>query len=235
MDMEMKTIRCSFLEVKAVDNGERTFSGYGAVFGNVDSYGDVIAKGAFAKSIAEFKAHPDKWPAMLEQHGGWHLTAKDNSAVGVWTEIREDDHGLYVEGKLADIERGRELYTLMTMQPRPALNGLSIGYIPTDIGDAKVDGKTVRLLKGIDLIEISLVTFPANGEARVSHVKDGSMPSIRDAEAALRDAGFSRSQAKAMLAGGYKALSLRDADDGDAGIAALLRRNINALSGKKEI
>lgn len=233
----MDRFYCGLLEIKA--SGEpsaatgMTFSGYGAVFGNVDAYGDVIAPGAFAKSIAHFKSNPEKWPAMLAQHGGWRMTAQDMTPVGVWTEMREDDHGLYVEGKLADTPRGRELYTLMKMEPRPAINGLSIGYIPTDFTDSMDDGEPVRTLTGIDLIELSLVTFPANGEARVSHVKDGGAPSIRDAEQALREAGFSRSQAKALLAQGYKALSLRDADDGEAEIAALLRRNITALTGKE--
>lgn len=141
------TNRACHFEIKSAepqaDDGLMRFSGYGAVFGNIDKYGDVIERGAFAKTISEFKAS-GKWPAMLSQHGGWGVTAKDMTPVGVWTEMKEDDHGLYVEGVLADTERGRELYTLMKMQPRPAIDGMSIGFYCTDSFDEKQDGETLR-------------------------------------------------------------------------------------------
>lgn len=222
-------------EIKAGgDNNEMTFSGYGSVFGNVDSYGDVIEKGAFAKTIADFKAR-GVWPAMLSQHGGWGMSSQDMTPVGVWTEMREDEHGLYVEGKLADTERGRELYTLMKMQPRPAINGMSIGYYVTDSNEEQKDGEYFRHITGIELVELSLVTFPANTEARVQHVKSADELTIRDAETALRDAGFSRSRAKEILSVGFKSSSLRDAGGADTSeLAALLRRNISTLKKGKD-
>ena len=223
------------LEIKSAEaaesGGEMTFSGYGAVFGNVDCYNDVIEKGAFANTIKSFK-ESGKWPAMLSQHGGWLSSAQDMTPVGVWTEMREDEHGLYVEGKLADTPRGRELYELMKMTPRPAIDGMSIGYFVTDSIDEKKEGEYIRHIKGIDLVELSLVTFPANKEARVSDVKSEDL-TIRDAERALRDAGFSRAEAKRILADGFSSLSLRDADEkDDTEIAELLRRNIRAVRGK---
>jgi len=228
----MQRLNCGLLELKfASSDGPveaMTFSGYGAVFGNVDAYGDVIAKGAFAATLAEAKTS-GLWPAMLSQHGGWGMGADDMTPVGVWTEMKEDDHGLYVEGKLADTPRGRELYTLMKMQPRPAINGMSIGYRPIEWSQREKPEDPRRTLKKIQLIELSLVTFPANGKARVTGVKseDGDGPGIRDAEEALRDAGFSRKEAKAILAGGFK--SLRDAEDGHDELVAILRRNIATL------
>lgn len=221
-------------EIKAAgeSGAEMTFSGYGSVFDVADSYNDIIEAGAFSDTISKFKAS-GTWPAMLAQHGGWGISSQDMTPVGVWTEMREDEHGLYVEGKLADTPRGRELYTLMKMTPRPAINGLSIGYYITDSHDEKTNGESFRHITGIDLVELSLVTFPANNDARVENVKSGQRASIRDAERALREAGFSRSEAKGILAGGYKSLSLRDAGDGDAVIAALLRRNISALKGEE--
>lgn len=222
-------------EIKAAggqDASEMTFTGYGSVFGVLDSYDDVIEPGAFSATIAKFKK-TGVWPAMLAQHGGWGITSQDMTPVGVWTEMKEDERGLYVEGKLADTPRGHELYTLMKMTPRPAINGLSIGFYADDYHDVKEDGKTIRHITGISLVELSLVTFPANDDARVENVKSGQRASIRDAERALREAGFSRSEAKSILADGYKSLSLRDAGDGDAAIAALLRRNISALKGEE--
>lgn len=121
----------------------------------------------------------------------------------------------------------------MKMTPRPAINGLSIGFYARDFKDEKVDGKRIRHITNVDLVELSLVTFPANGDARVEGIKSGQRASIRDAERALREAGFSRGEAKSILAGGYKSLSLRDAGDGDDEIAALLRRNISALKGEE--
>lgn len=220
------------LEIKAGgDEAPMTFSGYGAVFGNVDAYGDVIAKGAFAKTIGEFKTS-GVWPSMLSQHGGWAIGADDMTPVGVWTEIREDDHGLYVEGQLADTLRGKELYTLMKMSPRPAINGMSIGYRPIEWTMRSKPEEPRRTLTKIDLVEISLVTFPANGKARVTGVKsDGQTPSIRELERALREAGCSRNQAKSILADGVRAMPLREAE-GEDEVAAILRRNINAIYGK---
>ena len=229
--MERLSFGFSGIEIKAGDAAApMTFSGYGAVFGNVDAYGDVIAKGAFSRSIAEFKTS-GIWPAMLSQHGGWGVGADDVTPIGVWTDIREDDHGLYVEGQLADTVRGREMYALMKMQPRSAINGMSIGYIAKEWTARSKPEEPRRTLNRIELIEISLVTFPANGKARVTGVKAaGDTPTVREAEHALREAGFSRSQAKAILSGGMKAVPLRDAEEGDVEeLAAALRRNISAL------
>src|SRR5690606_34136449 len=105
--------------------GAMTFAGYGAYFNNVDAYGDVIAPGAFTKTLKEARASGN-WPAMLLQHGSF-LGGDDNMPVGVWTDMREDDKGLWVEGQLADTQRGRDTYALLKMSPRPAINGMSIG------------------------------------------------------------------------------------------------------------
>jgi HK97 family phage prohead protease len=96
-------LQCGLVELKfdSTNEKEMLFEGYGAVFGNVDSYGDVIQKGAFKESIREAKA-TGQWPAMLLQHGGWQMSADDLTPVGLWTDMEEDDTGLYLKGKLAD-------------------------------------------------------------------------------------------------------------------------------------
>ena len=216
-----------FLELKSRKNDENTmsFSGYGAVFGNLDAYDDVIEPGAFSNSISNIKAS-GRMPLMLEQHGGFSVSAQDLTPIGVWTEIKEDPHGLYVEGQLANTARGKDIYELLKMK---ALSGLSIGYYINDSYTDTINSKSVRHLTDIDLVEISVVSFPANKEARIEAVK--TELTIRDAEMALRDAGFSRNQAKAILSKGYSALSLRDAEDNaDNEVVALLQRNIALLS-----
>ncbi|MFC3097370.1 HK97 family phage prohead protease [Alteraurantiacibacter palmitatis] len=202
-------------EVKfAGDEGEeaRTFEGYGAVFGNVDSYGDVIEKGAFRKSIAEAKKS-GIWPAMLMQHGGWAMSADDLTPLGIWTGMEEDDKGLWVQGILAETLRANEARALLTMKPRPALSGMSIGYRARKFTLGTKPDEPRRRLHEVELVEISLVTFPANPKARVHSAKSEGGLTIRDAEGALRDAGFSASEAKAIVAKGFSVIDHREGDD----------------------
>lgn len=206
-------------EIKFVgDDGDeaRTFTGYGAVFGNVDSYGDVIEKGAFRKTLAEAKK-TGSWPAMLMQHGGWGMSADDLTPVGIWTEFAEDDKGLLLTGKLAETARANEAYGLLKMTPRPALNGLSIGYRAKKFTIGTKPEEPRRTLHELELVEVSLVTFPANPKARIGSVKSDDGLSVRDAERALREAGFSSNEAKAILAKGFTAIDHREGGARDGG------------------
>lgn len=210
----MQNLTCNLRELKfAADEGAQamSFSGYGAVFGNVDSYGDVIEAGAFSKFLADVKAGNQAWPAMLSQHGGWQMSAEDMTPIGVWTDFSEDGHGLKVTGQLADTPRGLEMYKLMKMSPRPAIDGMSIGYIAKEWEPRSKPEDPKRKLKRIDLIEVSMVTRPANGKARVESVK--SDWTERDFERLLtRDAGLSRSDALVVINQGFKSLiAMRDA------------------------
>lgn len=225
-------------EVKfAGDAADMTFSGYGAVFGNIDSYGDVIAKGAFSETLGHARK-TGHWPAMLSQHGGGFLQ-QDTTPIGIWTEMREDDTGLYVEGKLADTERGREAYSLLKMKPRPAYSGLSIGFLPKKWSVRTRPEEPRRTLEAVDLMEVSLVTFPANPKARVTGVKslaDIGTEEFREIEATLRMKGLSRADAVKAISG-FKDWLQRDAgapetaprDEAAAEIAALIRRNIATI------
>ena len=210
----MQNLTCNLRELKfAADEGAQamSFTGYGAVFGNVDSYGDVIEAGAFSKFLADVKAGNQPWPAMLSQHGGWQMSAEDMTPIGVWTDFSEDGHGLKVEGQLADTPRGREMHALMKMSPRPAIDGMSIGYIAKEWEPRTKPEDPKRRLKRIDLIEVSIVTRPANGKARVESVKHDWTE--RDFERLLtRDAGLSRSEALVVINQGFKSLiAMRDA------------------------
>ena len=159
-------------EVKA-NSEDGIITGYGSVFGNVDSYGDVVAKGAFKKTIEESKSGAKSWPAFLLQHGD--STAEGKMPVGIWLDMSEDDRGLKLTGRIAATKRGRDTYELLKTKPRPALNGLSIGYRAKEF-DLHKSGPAKRTLKAIDLVEVSLVTFPANTKATVLSVKAHSEP-----------------------------------------------------------
>lgn len=222
-----------FTEIKFADDGgdeAKTFSGYGAVFNNVDSYGDVIAPGAFKKTIADARK-TGSWPAMLMQHGGWGMSADDLTPVGIWLELGEDEKGLKAQGKLAETQRANEAYGLLKMQPRPALNGLSIGYRARKFTMGTKPEEPRRTLHEVELVEISLVTFPANPKARIGSVKSDHGLGIRDAESALREAGFSSNEAKAILAKGFGAIDHREGGDCDPRrLEDAVSRAVRALS-----
>lgn len=197
--MEQKFVDFSMHEIKAGkdDDGSMTFSGYGAYFNNIDSYGDIIVPGAFKNAVNYAKRTGD-YPALMVQHG-----ADGYTPVGIFTKMAEDENGLYVEGKLADTERGREYYTLMRMEPRPAIKGMSIGYFtkkaeyPSEENRKSFPKGCTRKILDVELVEISLVTVPANKKATITGVKSEFV--IRDAEKALKEAGYSSSEAKTII------------------------------------
>lgn len=183
-----REVRSCALEIRAVgDDG--AIEGYGSVFGVRDDYDDVIAAGAF---LATLKAHKaaGTMPAMLWQHDA-------SEPIGVWSEMAEDAKGLRVKGRLAlETTRGKEAHALLKLG---ALNGLSIGFVSKQWS---YDRETeVRTLTEIDLWEVSLVTFPANGKARVTNVKAATdeVATPKDAERILRDAGFSKADATSLV------------------------------------
>lgn len=215
---------------KIADYDSMEFAGYGAVFNNVDDGGDMIVPGAFTETIEESKTTGD-WPMMLSQHGGLIPNSADLTPIGLWTEMKEDDYGLWMRGKLADTERGREMYTLMKMEPRPAIRGLSIGYqVKGHERGTSGDAYTRKLTK-LRLGEVSLATFPMNRRALVSSVKSiDDLTSMADLESFLREAaGLSRSEAKHLIAK-IKGTDQRDVGD-VASLAATLHRNCQLLRG----
>lgn len=189
----MKLDRKAFATEWKADAASGVIEGYGAVFGNIDTYGDIIQRGAFGSTMGKRKVK------MLWQHD-------PDQPIGVWDEMREDDRGLWMKGRiLADVDKGREAIALMSAG---AIEGLSIGYKTVD-AEFK-DGN--RHIKEIDLWETSIVTFPANDMASAM-VK--SVETERDLEHLLIECGLSRKAAKAIAAQGKGYLSLRDADDGN--------------------
>lgn len=214
----------------SADQPTRTVEGYGSVFGNVDAYGDVVAPGAFAQTLAEAKSS-GVYPAMLSQHGG--LAGGDPTPVGVWTSLAEDERGLKVAGQLADTPRGQEIYALLKMQPRPALSGLSIGFRALEWAERSKPDEPRRTLKAVKLYEISFVTFPANDRARVTDVKTAidQIETLADVEEVLRDAGFSRRDACALVSRTrmLAVAAQRDAADVEA-VKAAARRLLQSFA-----
>lgn len=208
----MKTKTLTFDTDKVEKDG--SFGGYCNVFGVKDSYGDVVQKGAFDASIKHWQAK-NKFPPILWQHD-------TSQVIGVWTELVEDERGLYGRGKLLidDVAKAREAHALLK---HGAIDGLSIGYM---IKDSDFDQKSETLfLKALDLREISVVTFPANDESRIDAVKSllqkGELPTLAQFEKFLREAGFSKNQAVAIASHGLRQLLGEPKDDAEKALAIL--------------
>ena len=207
------------IQLKALgDDG--VFEGYGAVFGNQDSYGEVILPGAFKDSLRRW-GESGSMPPVLWQH-------KRDEPLGLILEMEEDDRGLFIRGQLLikEVQRAKEAHSLLKNR---AISGLSIGYVP--VVDEYDRDEGIVYLKEIDLWEISVVTFPANPEAGVTTVKANNIKTIRDFEAVLRDElGFSRAQAKALASAGWKALDGGEPRDVVSAIEALETRIRDAMN-----
>jgi len=195
-------------ELKREPDEGGSFEGYASVFDVLDLGMDVVAKGAFSKSLGSGRR-----VKMLWQHSM-------ADPIGVWDEVREDDRGLFVKGRLLkDVQKGRETMALLRAG---AIDGMSIGYRTIE-AMAEAGGRVRKLLE-IELHEISIVTNPMLPSATVTAVK--SITTEREFEAFLRDAGYSRKEATALTLHGFRGLNnLRDAglDDGETGAKALLQ------------
>lgn len=154
-------------------DGEGRFAGYASIFGKLDDGGDMVMPGAFRRSLGLRGRHRIK---MLFQHD-------PKEPVGTWDNIHEDDHGLWVEGRLVqDVPRADALRRLIA---RGAVDGLSIGFRTVKATRASREG--ARRLWEVDLWEISIVTFPMMDLARIA---PGHLPA--------KDSRLERSLAAAM-------------------------------------
>lgn len=192
-------------EIKAYDEDEDDkqygrFEGYASVFNNTDLGNDVIKTGAFRKSLRQRGVKGIK---LLYQH-------KSDMPIGIFEDIKEDDNGLYVKGRLAlKTTAGRDAYELLKMG---AIDGMSIGFRanPDEVSYDKRSRK--RMIGEVDLMEVSLVTFPMNPSARIRSVK-GEVISIREWENGMRDAfSLSRSEAKMAAKAVHEAFIQREAE-----------------------
>lgn len=209
----MDRINCPF-EIKAADK-DGTFTGYAAVFGNVDLGRDVILPGAFksAKTTSDGKLR------IAIGHRLDQLAGK--------ASFSQDDRGLRVEGKLSlGVSYVKDAYELMK---DGVLNGLSVGFNILKDGSSweDRDDEYVRVIKAAELWEFSLVPFGMNPEALVDSVKAAS---IRDFEAQLRGLGYSQTEAKTLASGGFRSLNHRDGEAGSEMLADQLKTLTNAFN-----
>ena len=222
--MERKIISFG-IEEKSV-NEEGGFAGIGSTFGNIDLGGDKILKGAFDNTLTDWQSK-GQLPMMP-----WYHDMR--SPVGEWEDMSVNGKGLKAEGFLwvagnkanrHPIEESAKVHNLMKSN---GPKGLSIGYVPTKKSYETVKGATIRVLEDLELLELSPVPFGMNPKALITNVKslesEAKLLTERQLEDYLRDAGFSRNEAKAFLSKGFQGLvDLRDADSEESkGVDVLL-------------
>ena len=180
------------------------FEGYAATFDNIDRVDDRIEKGAFKKSLKEGRRIKLLW-----QHSNPEL-------IGQIMDAKEDNQGLFVKGRInLGTAQGKEAYALLKAGD---IDEMSIGFGMTR-KDFEFEGDT-RVIKDLTLYEISLVTEPANVEARVTEVKKlkedlESAETLDDIEDLLQEKGFSRSQSCTVISKVKEISSSTQSDSGE--------------------
>lgn len=215
MTDSLQFARC--IAIKRADvAAEGTFAGYASTFGGApDRAGDVIAHGAFGKSLKGHKAAGSA-PAMLWAHDF-------REPVGRWSSFTEDRNGLKAEGKLTlGVQRGRDAYELM----KDGALSLSIGY------RVRQDGyeRSTHVLKELELLEVSLVAVPANPLAQVTAVK-ADIRGPADLQRVLQELGYSQREAKRIVAGGWSALSREESPELKQAAVLLRTRAVTIRKG----
>ena len=200
--MEYKHVAFKMDEVSEEAN---VFKGYASTY-DLDRGGDIIVRGAFDKTLAENASQVK----ILYMH-------KQDSPIGKPMLMRADEKGLYIEGKISDTALGKDVKILMR---DGVITSMSIGFMTKEV-DYNSDG--VRLIKELDLIEFSLVTYPMNEKAIITQVKNALDP--RELEHILREAGYPKSQAAKMACVSIK--SLREAELNDVEALTKLKMQLN--------
>lgn len=187
MPIELQYKEFRFDHVKAAGGDGSIFEGYCAAFNNVDSYGDVIMPGAFAKTLPDFLTAGQ----ILFEH---------RELIGKPLDAREDPKGLFVRGKISDTACGRDVKTLIadgvlrkmsigyqTVQGRPAVlaeiqaHWAKVGYTPSaeDARNIERNAGYLKFLIEIQLFEASPVGFPANTRADITGSKTLRLSEIK--------------------------------------------------------
>lgn len=190
---EVKLLSLSDVQIKSIDE-EGNFEGYISKYNNVDAYGDMVMPGAYSATLKSGRPISMYFNHQYRQPGA-------PARIGVWLEFREVEDGVIAKGKLI---MGHPFAAgIHASMKAGVLTGLSIGYYVPAGGAKQVrhsDGREIRQLFAIELVEVSIVDDPADPHAQISLDSVKSVESIRDAEQFLRDAGLTASEAKTFIA-----------------------------------
>jgi len=159
--------KVSHFEVKADEAAEGVFTGYASVFGNKDSYGDVVVKGAFAKSLESYK----DGGAGIPCYWSHQMMSDPMLNIGVTTSAEEDDTGLKVTVAL-DVENNPKAAYAHRLLKEGRVNQMSFAYDVIDGGEAKGDDdESFYELRELKIHEVSVVPVGANQATEILEVK----------------------------------------------------------------
>ena len=158
------------LQVKAAEEGEGRISGYASVFGNKDSYGDIVIKGAFNSFLNKIAGNGKVVPVFYG-----HNMEDPKANIGRVLDLSEDDYGLKFDAQL-DLS-GNTYGNIVYEQLKDGrLDSMSFGYRVLDYSMEK----DATELKELELFEISVVPIPANPAAKITGVKAGRAISAKN-------------------------------------------------------
>jgi len=203
--MEHKSVSLTDCEIKFAQT-EGAFSGYGSIFGNLDSKNDIIMPGAYDDVLKSGD------PVAVYVNHGW---LRGELPVGSWNGLKQDTKGLFGNAELV-MQMPNAVNAYWAMKSK-LVTGLSIGFMPDPQGtERKSDG--TRLIHKIKVLkEISIVTDPANDATRITSVKFKDeleqCGTERDIEQLLRDAGLTKWESKAVISRAKVIFTGRDAQE----------------------
>ena len=161
-------------QIKAIDDGQGIIEAYVSVFGNVDSYGDIVEKGAFANAVKAFLSD-GRYPKGVWAHD-WSLP------IAKTLEMREDNFGLYIKAQLVlSVQKAQEAYDLIKAG---VITDFSFGF---SVDKSNVDADGVRHITNISIYEWSPVLVGANPETQLLSVKSADKEKLIEAEKKLSE------------------------------------------------
>lgn len=162
-------------EIKALGDEEGVIEAYVSVFGNVDSYGDIVEKGAFSDAVKAFNTD-GRYPKGIWAHD-WALP------IAKTLEMREDERGLYIKAKLIlSVPEARKAYDLIKAG---VITDFSFGY---EVNDGKVEKDGFRHLYKLTIYEWSPVLVGANNQAMILDAKTAQDSGIEEEEVEAHEA-----------------------------------------------
>lgn len=219
-NIKLRAVKSLFVPVEGDKEPEGTIYGCASVYDVVDEYGDIIRNGAYDGVLSS-----GVLPKMFFNHLSY-----DSVPIGVWLKMWSDAKGLWVKGRInLELEKGREVYSAIK---QGAVDGLSVCI---DVSESETDSSKHRIITEVVLVpEISICTFPANHDARLTDVKSklDKIKSLSDYEKILRDAGLSKSEATAFVSSIKKSVLLeRDASNKIDELYSLIKSIKGSLNG----
>lgn len=212
--MEHKSVVLTDCDIKFAQK-EGSFSGYGSIFGNLDSKNDIIMPGAYDDVLKSGD------PVSVYVNHGW---LRGELPVGSWSGLKQDTKGLFGDADLV-MQMPSAVNAYWAMKSK-LVNGLSIAFLPDPATtERKMDGS--RVIHRVKVLkEISIVTDPANDQTRIVSVKFkeelDQCDSERDIERLLRDAGLGKWESKSVISRAKAIFEGRDAHKGAEELQSVL-------------